>query len=1186
MANTPNIIKIKRSSTANKPSSLYSGELAYSYGTTPGSSPQRLFIGSGDNGFGVATSIDTIGGLYYTNLIDQSTAGTLTTSASSIPILSATGTINDWRVGNLELTSNTLSSTNSNGNIVLTPNGSGYVTISGTNALVIPSGSTGQQAPALSGAIRYNTTTSQFEGYVGASGSGTWSSLGGVRSVDGKAYILAETTPGAGNDTLQFYASSTGLSTGTSTKYLDINGLGFAIGAVDFSINGNKFTVASSSGNTVIGGTLQIASDLTTSNSTQNVFNSTATTVNAFGAGTTISIGASTGTTTINNNLVVTGTLTVPNIVDGYATTATAAGTTTLTATSKYQQYFTGTTTQTVVLPVVSTLVLGQQYQIVNNSTGNVTVQSSGANTIFAMPSGTVANYTVIAVTGTGTSSWNADYVGFSSITGTGANVLATAPTFVTSIDGSATFSAFASSTALTLAGASSTTYFGTNSSNNIVSILGNGTSGTATLTSNVTTGTVNLFNGVTTGTVNFAGGGAGTINIGGTGSTTVVKHLTVEGVTSSGATGTTNIVFSNSPTLVTPVLGVASATSLATSAGLVSTGLYTGSYTDGIILDYDSGNSNARISAGSGDGFTFYNAADTTRVQLLSISSAGVVTLTGSIVGTATQAVFNTVSTNVSAFGAATSISIGASTGTLTISNPTITGTNATALNLNGASPSIATTSTGTASVFNTNALTGNLFGAATSVNIGGTATTAVAVGTNSSAAVTATLGGAVTGNTLKLASTTSGTVNLTTDVTTGIVNLVAGVSTGTVNLATGGASTVNIGGTGSTTVVKHLTVEGVTSSGATGTGNIVFSASPTFTGTVGSAGISMTGNIAMGSNYITGLHDPLNAQDAATKAYVDAAATSINVHDSVEVLADATNTAITGATYSAGSADANGGTGIGATLTDATSGTVLAIDTYNLVLNDRVLINSFTSTNSYKNGVYYLSQVGVSGTTKWILTRATDYDNHIAGQVIAGDFAFVVKGSTYKDTGWIQIAVGSGTAPADAIKIGTDAINYTQFSGAGTYTAGAGLTLTGTVFSVHTGYGLDTSGSGNSLELSSSVAGSGLNYSAGVLSIGGTSNRITINTNSVDIASTYVGQSSITTLGTITSGTWNANTVAAQYGGTGVASYNKGDILYAGSTSSTLASLTALSAGTDGMIIQQQSGVPTWGYIDGGTY
>jgi hypothetical protein len=107
--------------------------------------------------------------------------------------------------------------------------------------------------------------------------------------------------------------------------------------------------------------------------------------------------------------------------IDGYATTATAAGTTTLTVASAKNQYFTGTTTQTVVLPVTSTLVLGQTFEIFNISTGKVTVQSSGANTIQVMGGtgityapgapGTKLVVTCIATSGTGTSSWAYEYV-------------------------------------------------------------------------------------------------------------------------------------------------------------------------------------------------------------------------------------------------------------------------------------------------------------------------------------------------------------------------------------------------------------------------------------------------------------------------------------------------------------------------------------------------------------------------------------------------------------------------------------------------------------------------------------------------------------------------------------------------------------------------------------------------------
>ena len=103
--------------------------------------------------------------------------------------------------------------------------------------------------------------------------------------------------------------------------------------------------------------------------------------------------------------------LSANNHIEGYATIATAASTTTLTVSSAYQQYFTGTTTQTVVLPVTSTLVLGQQFQIFNNSTGAVTVESSGSNVIQVMAANTQLTLTVVSTSLTTAAAWNAVYV-------------------------------------------------------------------------------------------------------------------------------------------------------------------------------------------------------------------------------------------------------------------------------------------------------------------------------------------------------------------------------------------------------------------------------------------------------------------------------------------------------------------------------------------------------------------------------------------------------------------------------------------------------------------------------------------------------------------------------------------------------------------------------------------------------
>lgn len=102
-------------------------------------------------------------------------------------------------------------------------------------------------------------------------------------------------------------------------------------------------------------------------------------------------------------------------ILGGYTTTATAAGTTTLTAASTTTQFFTGTSTQTIVLPVAATLVLGAAFSIHNNSTGDLTVNSSGGNLVATVTANTTCLFTCILTSGTSAASWDADYTGFTS---------------------------------------------------------------------------------------------------------------------------------------------------------------------------------------------------------------------------------------------------------------------------------------------------------------------------------------------------------------------------------------------------------------------------------------------------------------------------------------------------------------------------------------------------------------------------------------------------------------------------------------------------------------------------------------------------------------------------------------------------------------------------------------------------
>lgn len=102
--------------------------------------------------------------------------------------------------------------------------------------------------------------------------------------------------------------------------------------------------------------------------------------------------------------------LSANNFIAGYTTTATAAGNTTLTVASTSSQFFTGSTTQTVTLPVASTLTIGHHFYVVNNSSGSVTINSSGGNAIQIMAAGTTCNLTCILNSGTSAASWYAEY--------------------------------------------------------------------------------------------------------------------------------------------------------------------------------------------------------------------------------------------------------------------------------------------------------------------------------------------------------------------------------------------------------------------------------------------------------------------------------------------------------------------------------------------------------------------------------------------------------------------------------------------------------------------------------------------------------------------------------------------------------------------------------------------------------
>jgi hypothetical protein len=192
-------------------------------------------------------------------------------------------------------------------------------------------------------------------------------------------------------------------------------------------------------------------------------------------------------------------------------------------------------------------------------------------------------------------------------------------------------------------------------------------------------------------------------------------------------------------------------------------------------------------------------------------------------------------------------------------------------------------------------------------------------------------------------------------------------------------------------------------------------------------------TADVSFAGYKITNVATPVTSTDAANKQYVDDVAQGLHIH----AASLAGTTANLNATYS------NGTSGVGATLTNAGAQAAFSTDGVTPSVNARILVKDQTTAS--QNGIYTLTTVG-SGSTNWVLTRATDFDT--AAEMAGGDFTFIDTGTTLANTGWVSV---------DEVNIvGTDPVVFSQFSGAGTYIAGDGLTLTGNVFAVGAGTGI----------------------------------------------------------------------------------------------------------------------------------
>jgi hypothetical protein len=323
-----------------------------------------------------------------------------------------------------------------------------------------------------------------------------------------------------------------------------------------------------------------------------------------------------------------------------------------------------------------------------------------------------------------------------------------------------------------------------------------------------------------------------------------------------------------------------------------------------------------------------------------------------------------------------------------------------------------------------------------------------------------------------------------------------------------------------------------------------------------------------------------PSAANDITNKTYVDTlVASGIHFHEPVRVEA----TVNLNATYN------NGTAGVGATLTNAGTQVALVLDGVTMVVADRVLI--FQQTTQTENGIYVVTDVG-SGSTNWVLTRSSDADTYVinsANGLSEGSTVFVQAGAT--GAGDTYTCNVSGV-----ITFGTTNITFAQISSAQIYSAGTGLTLSGTQFSI-----ANTAVTPTSYGTASSVGTFTVNaqgqltnavdtpIAIGAAAVSGlAASATTDTTNASNISSGTLGTSrlsgsytGITGVGALAAGSLASGftAVSAPLGGTGQTSYAVGDILFA-STSTALSKLAGVAVG-NALISGGVAAAPSYGKI-----
>ena len=323
-----------------------------------------------------------------------------------------------------------------------------------------------------------------------------------------------------------------------------------------------------------------------------------------------------------------------------------------------------------------------------------------------------------------------------------------------------------------------------------------------------------------------------------------------------------------------------------------------------------------------------------------------------------------------------------------------------------------------------------------------------------------------------------------------------------------------------------------------------------------------------------------PTSGTDIANKTYVDnLVAAGTHFHEPVRVESPID----LNATYN------NGTAGVGATLTNAGTQVALVIDGVTMVVADRVLI--YEQTDQTENGVYVVTDVG-SGATNWILTRASDADTYVVDSpngLSEGSTFFVREGTTGAGETYTCNTTG-------VITFGTTNITFAQISSAQIYSAGTGLALSGTTFSIAntavtpTSYGTASSVGTFTVNAQGQLTNAvNTPIAIGAAAVSGlAASATTDTTNASNISSGTLGTSrlsgsytGITGVGALAAGSLATGftAVSAPLGGTGQTSYTVGDILFA-DTGTSLAKLAGVAVG-NALISGGVGAAPVYGKI-----